>query len=452
MIINVRVSRGTLWDAFATRGDAIKPNAEQERSTQQPTLKNTFGSLFRMSDRDSGGAVSNYRVTATLWIAVAALLVLPVFVINNFLHQRYLLVVGSTAVVIILVVHAWLIHHGRYLLLLSLAGLAPALIVSLAFSVLQQGMIGVLWSFPAVIVFYFILPRRQAIFVNVCLLAVELPIVWHVMEPSLAVRVAATLFLVCAFAAIFVYVIEGQQQALMREEAQRRESMAGASHELRTPLAHLVAKIEAMRDGVRPLNQDQLTSLALSVDHLTKLVDDLYLLTLADASALVCNRQPERLDRIVSDTVAAAREELSEHDLRVETSLDSPVHVSGDAKHLRQIVDNLLGNCYRHATRGGRVSVNLKRQDGWAEMVVTDTGPGVSADALPRLFDRFYRVDRSRSREKGGTGLGLSLVKALAEAHGGEVGAFSAPEGGLGVRVRIPLLREGVTKQGGFDE
>ena len=382
----------------------------------------------------------NYRAKVTLWFSITSLLLLTPFMANNLIQGRYLLGTFSLIIVTILALHAWTITYKSFMPILTFAGLVPAIIIFLALAFHRQGMIAALWCYPAAIGFYFLLSWRQAIFASLALMLTAIPTAWFILEPALTTRFAVTLFGSCVFTAIFVYIIERQQRELEQKEAQRSDSMASASHELRTPLATLMAQIEAMRDGIRPLEHSQLASISLSTDHLSKLVDDLYLLTLADASALAANKGPERWDNILNEAVSATSVKLSDRNLSLKTSIETPVWVNGDAKCLRQIIDNLLENCYRYTQSDGEITVTLKRGPTIAELTVTDTGPGVSDEALSRLFDRFYRVERSRSRQMGGTGLGLSLVKALAEAHGGETQAFHAPEGGLGITVKIPLL------------
>jgi signal transduction histidine kinase len=385
--------------------------------------------------------IFNYRIESTLWLTIMALVILPPFAINNFVQERYLLGFGSFLVVSILLLQAWTIYRGRYTPIITIVGLVPTLIFFLATVFWQQGVIGALWCYPAVIVFYFILPNRYAMLASFCLLVMAIPHAWFLLEPSVAVRVGATLIATTAFSAIFVVIIERQQHELEKKEEQRRDSMASASHELRTPIATLMAQIEAMRDGIRPLNQQQLTSISGSVDHLTGLVEDLYLLSLADVSALTCNREPQRLDKIVLNAVSAAQNKLTDHNISIVSNANTPININGDTKRLRQIIDNLLENCYRYSTPGGKVTVTLEKKNSWAKLTIADTGPGVSKEVLPMLFDRFYRVDRSRSRKEGGTGLGLSLVKALVEVHDGVVKAYHSPEGGLGISVEIPLIK-----------
>lgn len=387
-------------------------------------------------------SATEFRRKATLGVAISGLVFLTPFAVNNFLHDRVELGIGSFVIVVVLALIAWTLRRGHYNVWLVFLGLVPTTIVFLTLSFHQQGIIGALWCFPAVPAFYFILPERHARFANLLLVCMAVPQAWVLLDSVIAARVTATLLITSIFSAIFVRVIISQQRQLAKIEEQRRDSMTSASHELRTPLALLVAKIQAMREGVRPLNQEQLTSLYLSVKHMSDLVDDLYTLTLADGSSLSFNKGLERLDEIVADAVTAARDKLAEHGLVLKSTIEAPLLVNGDAKHLRQIIENLLGNCYRYATPGGEVTVMLERMRGRAVLTVSDSGPGVSDEALPHLFERFYRVDRSRSREKGGTGLGLSLVKVLVEVHGGTVEAFQSEAGGLGIRIHLPLLSE----------
>ena len=383
--------------------------------------------------------VTDYRARTTLWVAVTGLIVLSPFAINNFIGQRYLLGVGSLAILIILFVHAWLILHGRFLPLLNAFGLVPTIIFFLNLSLQNQGIIGALWCYPSILAFYFILPSRHALVANLCLLAIALPSVWFTLEHSLASRVIATMVAVTLFAAIFVRVITDQQRKLELQEEQRREGMASVSHELRTPLATLMAQVEAMHDGIRPFDKEQLTYVSKSVDHLSHLVDDLYQLALADVSALVCRGVPERFDQIVADSVDMAREKFTERRLSVVTDIKKPTVVAGEERLLRQIIDNLLENCYRYTVGGGEVFITLDKNDTDCELTVADNGPGVSTNVLHLLFDRFFRVDTSRAREKGGSGLGLSIVKAFTEAHHGQVTAFHTAQGGLGITISLPL-------------
>lgn len=228
-------------------------------------------------------------------------------------------------------------------------------------------------------------------------------------------------------------------EVLERSDALRREGMASVSHELRTPLATLIAEVDAMQEGIRPLDSAQLRVISGSLEHLNRLVDDLYLLALADVKTLVCHREPLPLDAVVAEGVAAARTRLEARGLVLDTRLEPDTMIMGDEKRLRQLVDNLLENCRRYSRDGGTVTVSLRRDAGRAELTVADDGPGVSEEVMGSLFERFFRADKSRNRERGGAGLGLALVRAIAEAHDGSVNAFRTAPGGLGITVSLPL-------------
>jgi two-component system sensor histidine kinase BaeS len=226
---------------------------------------------------------------------------------------------------------------------------------------------------------------------------------------------------------------------LESSELQRREGMASVSHELRTPLATMITAVEAMQDGIRPLNAEQLQRLSGTMDHLNQLVDDLYQLALADVGKLVCRRERIAWDSVIDDAVDAMRGKLEERGLTIHCALEHNIAVLGDSLRLRQVVINLLENCHRYTEADGTIQIRLLRVGRDARMTIGDSGPGVGSDHLVTLFERFTRVDASRSREHGGAGLGLALVKAIAEAHGGKATAAIGKEGGLEITLSIPL-------------
>lgn len=383
-------------------------------------------------------SANEFRVRATKGVALSALLFLTPFALNDFWHGRLLLGTGSLAVVAILSLIAWQLQRGHYNPMLVFCALVPCVLLILAIAFHWQGVIGVLWCFPAVVAFYFMMPPPLALWANLLLLVVAIPHAAYLLDLQIAARVVATLLVTSIFALIFVQGITRQHQQLMRSEAQRREGMASASHELRTPLATLNAQVEAMLDGIRPLNRDQLISASRSLGHINGLVDDLYLLALADVGALVCRRERLHWDTLVEVSLKAAQHKLMQQGITLEGVIDRPVTLTGDPQRLRQILDNLLENCRGHAGSGASVRVELHLHQGRAELTVSDNGHGMSDEELTSLFERFYRAEGSRSRESGGSGLGLALVKALAEAHGGRAYAFHSKGGGLTVRVVLP--------------
>jgi two-component system OmpR family sensor kinase len=165
------------------------------------------------------------------------------------------------------------------------------------------------------------------------------------------------------------------------------------------------------------------------------LVDDLLLLARLDEGRPL-ERQPVALADVVGEAVDAAHVVDSERPVDVELE---PATVIGDRDRLRQIVDNLFANVRAHTPPATPVHVGLRRVDGMAEITVADSGPGLTDEQAEHVFERFYRTDRSRARSSGGVGLGLSIVAAVAEAHGGQATAHATPGGGATFVIEIPL-------------
>jgi len=228
-------------------------------------------------------------------------------------------------------------------------------------------------------------------------------------------------------------------ETLERNETLRRRFMADVSHELRTPVAVLSGELEALEDGVRPLKREALASLRTEVDALGKLVGDLNQLALADVGALTYRKETIDVVPLVEQALDSYRERLAVRGLAVETAWNGAAPVFGDADRLAQMFRNLLENSARYTDAGGRVRVAVGRSGGRVALDFEDSAPGVPPEALPRLFERFYRVDASRSRANGGTGLGLAICRSIAAAHGGDIAAERSPLGGLRVRVSLPL-------------
>eukprot|EP00903_Cladosiphon_okamuranus_P004449 g4447.t1 len=228
--------------------------------------------------------------------------------------------------------------------------------------------------------------------------------------------------------ASFVQIIEEQKAKIVETEALRKEGMASISHELRTPLSNCVAQANAMLDGVRPMDSEQMGLLSGALDHLTKLVDDLFQLALADVNALDCSEEVVDLANLADETVQARSAEAATQHIQIIRTIPEQLEVVGDAKRLRQIIDNVLENAFRYAGQGAEIKVGLKREAEFGELTVSDNGPGVPLEMLDTIFDRFQRGEVSRDRATGGTGLGLSLVKAWAEAQGGSGGGTPDPE------------------------
>jgi two-component system, OmpR family, sensor kinase len=232
--------------------------------------------------------------------------------------------------------------------------------------------------------------------------------------------------------------IESAFRAKDASERKLRRFVADASHELRTPLAAVRAYAELFARGADRRPNDlarSMNGISRESERMSLLVDDLLLLARLDEGRRL-EREQVRLQEVVREAVETAR--TVDPDRPIELALED-ASVLGDHERLRQIVDNLLANARVHTPRGTPVSVRLVRENGTALIEVQDSGPGMAADEVDRVFERFYRSDGSRSRETGGVGLGLSIVAAVARAHGGSVRASSEPGAGATFRIALPL-------------
>lgn len=230
---------------------------------------------------------------------------------------------------------------------------------------------------------------------------------------------------------------------LAGNERMRRDFMADISHELRTPLAVMRAQLEAMEDGIRPLDGGSLRSLQAEVGALTKLVDDLFDLSLAEVGGPTYRR--ERIDlRVLLPVVADAfRASFAERGLTLDLVLPAqPLWVFGDESRLGQLLHNLLENSRRYTDAGGGTVLRALREGDEVRVQCEDSAPGVDPASLERLFERFYRAERSRNRASGGTGLGLAICRGIAEVHGGRLTAEASPLGGLRLTLSLPAAGE----------
>jgi signal transduction histidine kinase len=227
--------------------------------------------------------------------------------------------------------------------------------------------------------------------------------------------------------------LQARNQAFARrvEEvlAAQQQLLADTSHELRTPLTTIRGNLDLLERGLSVSERDEvLVESREEVDRMARLVRDLLLLAESGSGELPLERVPLRLDVLAHDVVARLAFD--------NVSLDAePVTVVGDEDRLRQLVANLVQNAVRH---GAHVWVSVRRRPPDVELVVEDDGPGVPVEALERVFDRFFRLDRGRSRSAGGTGLGLAIVRHVAQEHGGRAWAANRVEGGARFTVRLP--------------
>lgn len=224
---------------------------------------------------------------------------------------------------------------------------------------------------------------------------------------------------------------------MQRAERDMRESIAAVAHELRTPLTVLRGRLQGMSDGVFVANTAGFAGLIVQVNALSQVVEDLRTLSLAMSGRLLMHPAPIDLASEIGAAIDSQAPELATAGLKIERDL-RPSVVTADPGRLRQVTVILLENARRYAANGGVVRVETQNEHGAAHLRVLDRGPGLRPGDEERVFERFWRADESRSRDAGGTGLGLAVVKAITEAHGGTVKAFARPGGGAGFEVRLP--------------
>lgn len=229
---------------------------------------------------------------------------------------------------------------------------------------------------------------------------------------------------------------------LESNEALRRHFMADISHELRTPLSVLQAQLEAMEDGIEPIDASSLKALLDEVATLSRLVDDMRQITLSEVGAFDYRREALDLAALLASEVHKWREPFALAGMEIIGDMPSALTIGGDTVRLRQLLRNLFNNTLRHAEGATQLRASLHVLRDQAVLTLTDNGNGVPDANLPMLFERFWRGDRARSRTTGGSGLGLSICRSIVEAHGGSISASPAqatPPRGLAIRITLPL-------------
>lgn len=229
--------------------------------------------------------------------------------------------------------------------------------------------------------------------------------------------------------------------ALERSEQSRRRWVADISHELRTPLAVLHGELEALQDGIRPLTPEAIESLLGDVLRLNRLTEDLYQLALSDQGAL--SYRKERVDplAVLKEDIGALTPEFGNKQLHVRlvNRLSRPIRIHADPGRLSQLFRNLLTNSVKYTDAGGELEITVLQKEDRLVFEFSDSAPGVPEQEIPYLFDRFYRVESSRSRHHGGAGLGLAICANIVHAHNGTITAEASPLGGLTVRILLPI-------------
>ncbi|RPJ19281.1 MAG: HAMP domain-containing protein [Chloroflexi bacterium] len=228
---------------------------------------------------------------------------------------------------------------------------------------------------------------------------------------------------------------------LARSVNVRKQMTADIAHELRTPLSLILGHAEAVHDGVLPPTLENFEIIREEATRLEHLVDDLRTLSLADAGELSINLQTIEPGRLLQEVASLYQYQTQRKNIALDLDIASPLAtIEVDPGRITQVLTNVLDNALRHTPDGGKIILSAKEVNGQIELAVHDSGPGLKAEELDRIFQRFYRTDASRQREDypGGSGLGLAIAKSIVQAHGGQVFAESETGEGLKVIVTLP--------------
>lgn len=240
------------------------------------------------------------------------------------------------------------------------------------------------------------------------------------------------------------YVLAGRAlKPIKNAMDSQRTFVADASHELRTPLSLIRANAEILkREAQKAENADEesLDDIIKEADHLSYLVGQMLTLARADVNKTPFEMEPVEWSHLTGDVVRQAKVLADQKQITLNFENDGGVIVAGDEQRLRELALILIDNAVKYTDEGGNVAVSVAKNGSRAKLAVTDSGHGIPATDIPRIFDRFYRVDKARSREMGGTGLGLAIARWIAEAHGGTIALASEVGKGTTVTVELPAV------------
>ena len=231
--------------------------------------------------------------------------------------------------------------------------------------------------------------------------------------------------------------------ALAASEKEQQQFIADVSHELRTPLTVLRGSLEVALEEERPADdyREAIGSALLEVRHLTRISQNLLFLTRGESGRVTLSFANLDLGRFATDTARDLAPAAADRQLQIDVSAPlARIYVFADGGRLQQVLHNLIENALQYTEPGGRIHVRVASAPGEALLSVSDTGVGISEDDLPYVFERFFRSKRSRRANPGGSGLGLSIVRWIVEAHKGRITAESAPGKGSTFTVRLPVL------------
>ncbi|MEE4664047.1 ATP-binding protein [Pseudomonas alliivorans] len=226
---------------------------------------------------------------------------------------------------------------------------------------------------------------------------------------------------------------------LERYELEVSESSAMIAHELRTPLNAAMGRVQGMIDEVFPSDLAQLKMVSRQLNQLNTLVNDLHLLSLASAGQLVLNKTSFSLEKLVTERLDWFATQLQQAGIKVALDIPPALKLSADRDRIGQVVNILVDNVLRYSAQGGELHITARTIGGQVELAFADRGPGFGEDNLEQVFDRFWRAERSRARYSGGSGLGLSIARAICLEHAAVISAQNRPGGGSVIRLVIPV-------------
>lgn len=235
-----------------------------------------------------------------------------------------------------------------------------------------------------------------------------------------------------------VLATEELSQTIAEQNKLRKRLTSDLAHELRTPLATLQSHLEAMIDGVWEPTPQRLSFCYDELIRLTRLINDLNELSVLESDKIQLNKTKVELSNLLNNMLENFKPVFSEKNIEVISNIQQDIEIEGDNDRLRQIFVNILSNANKYTPEQGRVTVMLAAEPGWIAVEIRDTGRGISPQDLPHIYERFYRGDLSRSRESGGAGIGLTIAKAMVEAHQGTLQVESEIGVGTTVIIRLP--------------
>ena len=226
---------------------------------------------------------------------------------------------------------------------------------------------------------------------------------------------------------------------LSRSINSRKQMTADIAHELRTPLSLILGHAEAVHDGVLPPTQENFEIIREEATRLEHLINDLRILSLADAGELTINLQTIEPRRLLQEVASLYQYQTQKKNISLELDIASPLStIEVDPGRMTQVLTNILDNAMRHTPEGGRIIMAARQQQDRIELSILDSGQGLQTDDINHIFDRFYRTDPARQREEGGSGLGLAIARSIVQAHGGQLSAQSEAGQGLKIMIRLP--------------